>query len=44
MILKVITNLKDFKEQSDIIVTNRMSSCLEDVNDKVYTRDLFNGD
>ena len=41
---KVITNLKDFKEQSDIIVTNRMSSCLEDVNDKVYTRDLFNGD
>lgn len=41
---KVITNLKNFKEQSDIIVTNRMSSCLEDVKDKVYTRDLFNGD
>lgn len=41
---KVIANLKDFKEQSDIIVSNRMFSSLADVKDKVYTRDIFNGD
>ena len=41
---KVIANLKDFKEQSDIIVSNRMFSSLVDVKDKVYTRDIFNGD
>lgn len=41
---KVIKNLKDFKSMSDIIVTNRMSSEIQDVISKVYTRDLFGSD
>mgnify|MGYP003985809101 CR=1 FL=1 len=41
---KVIKNLDEFKMQSDLIVTNRMSKDIIDVRDKVYTRDLFNGD
>lgn len=38
----VVNNLNKFKEMSDIILTNRHSSQLEDVLDKVYTRDIFN--
>ena len=41
---KVINNLKKFKELSDLIVTNRMSREIKDVEEKVYTRDLFNSD
>ena len=41
---KVIKDLDEFKKQSDLIVTNRMSKDISDVKDKVYTRDLFNGD
>lgn len=38
---KVIKDIKEFKKLSDVIVANRMNTDLEDVKEKVYTRDLF---
>ena len=41
---KVINDLNKFKKLSDIIVTNRMTDEIKDVEKKIYTRDLFNSD
>ncbi|WP_326716792.1 nucleotide sugar dehydrogenase [Vagococcus jeotgali] len=41
---KVVKNLDEFKNLSDVIVTNRLESELSDVIEKIYTRDIFNKD
>ena len=41
---RVIRDLEAFKKEADLIVTNRVVEELDDVQDKIFTRDLFHAD